>query len=79
LGHAAVAACLERQQVELLVLPWPMQDPILRDTLPRQALLAGAKIELVSGAAAERLNTEGGVGARLFYVIKSEIPDETQA
>ena len=78
-GHAAVAACLERQQVELLVLPWPMQDPILRDSLPREALLAGAKIELVSGAAAERLNAEGGVGARLFYVIKSEIPDETQA
>lgn len=79
LGHAAVAACLERQQVELLVLPWPMQDPEIRDRLPHVALQAGAKIELVSGAAAERLNAEGGVGARLFYVIKPEIPDQTQA
>ncbi len=79
LGHAAVAACLERQQVELLVLPWPMQDPTLRDSLPREALLAGAKIELVSGAAAQRLNAEGGVGARLFYVIKPEVPGATGA
>ena len=79
LGHAAVAACLERQQVELLVLPWPMQDPEIRDRFPHVALQAGAKIELVSGAAAERLNAEGGVGARLFYVIKPEIPDQTQA
>ncbi len=79
LGHPAVAACLERQQVELLVLPWPMQDPEIRDRLPREALLAGAKIELVSGAAAERLNAEGGVGARLFYVIKPEISEQTSA
>ena len=79
LGHAAVAACLERQQVELLVLPWPMQDPELRDRLPREALLTGATIELVSGAAAERLNAEGGVGARLRYVIKPETPEQTQS
>ncbi len=74
LGHPAVAACLERQQVELLVLPWPMQDPLLRDSLPREALTAGAKIELVSGAAAERLRSEGGVAARLFYALKADPP-----
>lgn len=67
LGQAAVAACLERKQVELLVLPWPIEDTELRDRLPREALAAGASVELVSGAAARRIVEEGGVAARLFY------------
>ena len=75
LGHAAVASALERKQVETLILPWPMQDALLRDSLPREALLGGAKIELVSGAAAERIHAEGGVGARLFYANRSEIAE----
>lgn len=75
LGHPEVAGCLQRQQVELLVLPWPIEDPDFRDRLPREALAAGAKIELVSGAAAERVRAEGGVVARLFYVIKPEVPE----
>jgi hypothetical protein len=72
LGHAAIAECLERRQVELLVLAWPVEDPEIRDRLPREALAAGAKIELVAGPAAERLLAEGGVGARLYYAIKPE-------
>lgn len=74
LGHPAVAACLERQQVEQLILPWPIEDAEIRERLPREALAAGAKIELVSGVAADRVREEGGVIARLFYVIKPEVP-----
>lgn len=76
LGFAALAGCLERKQVELLVLPWPVEDPEVRDRLPLEALAAGAKIELVSGAAAERVRAEGGVAARLFYAIRSEVPPD---
>lgn len=67
LGYAEVAACLERKQVELLLLPWPIADAELRDRLPREALAAGARVELVSGAAAQQILEEGGVAARLFY------------
>jgi hypothetical protein len=79
IGFPEIAACLERQQVELLILPWPIDDPEIRDRLPREALAAGAKIELVSGAAAERVRAEGGAVAKLFYVIKPEIPEAPAA
>lgn len=72
LGLAAVEDCLARQQVELLILPWPLADAALRDHLPLAALGAGARVEFVSGAAAERLNEEGGVAARLFYTLRPE-------
>lgn len=75
LGFAEIAGCLERKQVELLILPWPIEDAEIRDRLPREALAAGAKIELVSGAAAELVKAEGGAVARLFYVIHSEVPE----
>lgn len=79
LGFAAIAQCLERKQVELLILPWPIEDPEVRDRLPLEALQAGAKIELVSGAAAERVLAEGGVAARLFYATPPEAaPGELQ-
>lgn len=77
LGFAEIADCLERKQVELLILPWPIEDADFRDRLPREALAAGAKIELVSGAAAERVKAEGGAVARLFYVIHSEVPADS--
>jgi hypothetical protein len=76
LGLVAVEDCLERKQVELLVLPWPLEDPALRDRLPLAALAAGAKVELVSGAAAERVVAEGGVAARLFYTLRPEFGDQ---
>jgi hypothetical protein len=69
LGMAAVAACLERKQVELLMLAWPIEDAEQRERLLREAMAAGAKIELVSGVAAERVRAEGGAVARLFYVV----------
>lgn len=72
LGRAAVEDCLARQQVELLILPWPLADAALRDRLPLAALAGGARIEFVSGAAAERVNAEGGVAARLFYTLRPE-------
>ena len=72
LGRVAVEDCLERQQVELLILPWPLADAELRDRLPLAALAAGARIEFVSGAAAQRVNAEGGVAARLFYTRRPE-------
>lgn len=72
LGLVAVEDCLARQQVELLILPWSLADAALRDHLPLAALRAGAKIEFVSGAAAERVVAEGGVAARLFYTLRPE-------
>ncbi|MBA3548641.1 MAG: hypothetical protein H0T76_19320 [Nannocystis sp.] len=79
LGRVAVEDCLKRQQVELLILPWPLSDPDLRDRLPLAALAAGAKIEFVSGAAAERVIAEGGVAARLFYTVRPEFGDQPQS
>lgn len=74
LGLAAVAACLERKQVELLMLAWPIEDAERREQLLREAMAAGAAIELVSGVAADRVRAEGGAVARLFYVVHPEIP-----
>ncbi len=79
IGFAEIAECLARKQVELLILPWPIEDPELRDRLPREALAAGAKIELVSGAAGERVHEAGGAVARLFYVIHAEVADAAAA
>lgn len=67
LGVPAVLACLANKQVELLLVPWPLRQPGLRASLPELALAAGAAIELVAGPAAERLEHEGGLAARLFY------------
>jgi len=72
LGVVAVEHCLAHQQVELLILPWPVADPALRDRLPLAALTAGAKLEFVSGEAAERVIAEGGVAARLYYTVRPE-------
>ena len=68
-------ACLERKQVELLLLPWPAESLTL-ETLAREALAAGATVELVSGEAAARLLAEGGVAARLFYPTPAELADQ---
>ncbi len=67
LGEEAVKMALDMQQVELLILPWPSQKPELSDSLAFQALQLNSKIELVHGEAAERLNEEGGIAARLYY------------
>jgi len=79
LGVPAILECLARKQVELLVLPWPLEDPQLRDELPLAALAAGAKIELVSGPAAARVHAEGGAVARLFYTLRPEFGEAVSA
>lgn len=67
LGAEAVLARLDNKQVELLIVPWPLRDAELRARLPELVLAAGAAVELVAGAAAERVEHEGGLAARLFY------------
>lgn len=67
LGREAVLERLRRGQVELLLVPWPLRDAGLRADLPERALAAGAEIELVAGEAAERVEREGGLAARLYY------------
>lgn len=69
LGTVAVEHALERQRVELLVAPWPMPNNHLAQELPFRVLASGGKIELVHGAAAERLKAEGGLAARLYYAV----------
>lgn len=67
LGREPVLERLRRAQVELLIVPWPLRDAGLRAELPERALAAGAEIELVAGEAAEQLEREGGLAARLYY------------
>jgi hypothetical protein len=79
LGQFEVEACLERKQVELLLLPWPTADMELHDRLARDAMAAGATVELVSGDAARRIVEEGGVAARLFYPTPAELRPDVPA
>lgn len=74
LGIATVLGCLKNKQVELLLVPWPLAEPELQVNLPEMAMAAGARIELVAGAAAERVLQEGGLAARLFYGIPEAAP-----
>lgn len=72
LGVPAVLKALANKQVELLIVPWPFTHDDLHARLPELALSAGARIELVAGPAAERLEREGGIAARLFYALAAE-------
>lgn len=69
LGLKAVQEALEMQRVELLVIPYPMEDADLAAELPLRVFASGGNVELVHGAAAERLKEEGGIGARLYYAL----------
>jgi hypothetical protein len=69
LGTVAVEHALAQQRVELLLAPWPMPDNHLAQELPFRVLTSGGRIELVHGAAAERLKAEGGLAARLYYAL----------
>jgi hypothetical protein len=69
LGRQAVLQALEQQRVELLLAPWPLPDPeTFQDAITR-AFASRGTIELVHGRAAERLQAEGGLGARLYYAL----------
>ncbi len=69
LGREAVMQALEMQRVELLVAPWPIHDHTSFADVTARVFASGGSIELVHGKAAERLNAEGGLGARLYYAL----------
>ena len=74
LGYDDIRRAFEMQQVELLILPYPMDDPEQGAVLTLKALNLNADVELVHGSAAARLQEEGGLAARLYYAITQ--PDE---
>lgn len=69
LGREAVQQALEMQQVELLILPYPLNDEETATEASARAFESGGSVELVYGAAADRLREEGGVAARLYYAL----------
>jgi hypothetical protein len=69
LGEKAVMEALDMQRVELLILPWPLDNSQMAMDLPFRVFASGGNIELVHGEAADRLNQEGGLAARLYYAI----------
>lgn len=69
LGLDAVREALKMQQVDLLILPYPMEDEALASELTLGALNSGASVELVHGSAATHLADEGNVAARLYYSV----------
>jgi hypothetical protein len=69
LGYDDVQNALLMQQVELLVLPYPLENEEQATELMLKALELNADIELVHGAAAEALHEAGGIAARLYYAI----------
>jgi peptide chain release factor subunit 1 len=69
LGEKTVTEALDMQRVELLVIAWPPSNESLANELAFRALQLNSEIELVHGEAAERLNAEGGLGARLYYAL----------
>lgn len=72
LGIEAVRERLVQQQVELLILPWPMDDKDLASELTTQALENGVEVELIHGSAAMQLRRDAEVAARLYYAIPEE-------
>ncbi|MFN8417813.1 MAG: VLRF1 family aeRF1-type release factor [Anaerolineae bacterium] len=69
LGKNSVLAALEQQRVEMLIVPYPVENEALAAELPLKALASSSVIELVHGEAADRLNEEGGLAARLYYAV----------
>jgi peptide subunit release factor 1 (eRF1) len=67
LGREAVMDMLNQQRIELLLAAWPMADEHLAQELPFRVVASGGEVELVHGAAAERLMADGGLAARLYY------------
>lgn len=65
IGATAVKRALDEQRVELLLLPFPVDNAT--DALAYKALRNNAKVELVGGEAAQKLTEAGGVAADLYY------------
>jgi hypothetical protein len=69
LGWEAVRKALQMQQIELLILPWPVVDESQATDLTLKTFASSGKIELVHGEAAQLLGGEGGLAARLYYAL----------
>jgi hypothetical protein len=69
LGREAVMQALDMQRVEVLVAPWPVADSDSFKEIPARVFASGGSVELVHGEAAERLQAEGGLAARLYYAL----------
>lgn len=66
LGRKDVMRALQENRVELLVVPYPLDDADMKK-LPELVARSGGSIELVYGEAADKLREEGGFAARLYY------------
>ncbi|MDW8297858.1 MAG: hypothetical protein RML95_00815 [Anaerolineae bacterium] len=72
LGLSDVNQALDVYAVSVLILPYPIETPILTgivDELLVKALHSGSQVEFVRGEAANLLLTEGGVAAQLYYTL----------
>jgi hypothetical protein len=69
LGRKAVMDALQQQRVELLILPYPMDDQALMEQMTQLVMQSSGSIEFVHDNEAERLRQEGGVAARLYYAL----------
>lgn len=69
LGSKAVDEALTMQRVETLLLPWPSDNETAANELSARAFASGGTVELIHGAAADRLKHEGGIAARLYYTL----------
>lgn len=69
LDNDVLEDALNRQQVELLILPYPMEDTAFAADATLKALQSGAKVELVHGSAAAKLTHEAPFAARFYYIL----------
>ena len=66
LEQQGVELALSKGQVKTLVIPYPI-DKTDFDRLSVDVVISGAEVEFVYGAASDKLNQYGGIGARLYY------------
>lgn len=76
LGEDAIRQAFERQQVEMLIVPFPNQANDLAAELTLMALEHNADVELVHGAPAHKLGANGGFAARLYYTFDEATAEE---
>lgn len=69
LGLEAVDKASTMRQIETLIVPWPLSEPLVYENLAVDVIRSGGQVELVAGEAAALLNQNGGIAARLYYAI----------
>lgn len=72
LGKADIEQAIKFRQIELLILPYPPRNEDLAMRWIREVFNMSGTVEFVDGPAAERLEEEGGVAARLYYRIAEQ-------